>query len=92
MHLHLALAEQGRIAYESGDLKTSRSALERFIEEDQKENKVFQARSPSQRPRVMYYLGWVDATEGKHESASSNFGNVIEILSLIHISEPTRPY
>lgn len=78
-HLPLALAEQGRIAYESGDLKTSRSALERFIEEDQEENKVFQARSPSQRPRVMYYLGWVDATEGKHESASSNFGNVIEI-------------
>ena len=78
-HLPLALAEQGRIAYESGDLKTARSALERFIEEDQKEGEVFQGKAPSQRPRVMYYLGWVDATEGKHEAASSNFGKVIEL-------------
>ena len=80
-HLPLALAEKGRISYQSGDLEIARSALERFIEEDQKGDKSFQDKAIGQRPRVMYYLGWINATEGKHLEASSNFAKVVELDS-----------
>ena len=86
-HLPLALAEKGRIAYQSGDLETARSALERFIEEDKKEIETFQNKALTQRPRVMYYLGWVNVSEGKYESASSNFAKVVE-LNPTHLLAP----
>ena len=78
-HLPLALAEQGRLAYESGDLKLARTALERFMREDEsakKGNNPFKEGAPAQRPRVMYHLGWVEATEEKHEAASERFSKV----------------
>ena len=40
--LPLALSDQGRLAYQTGDLKRARTALERFIEKD-KENKSTRA-------------------------------------------------
>ncbi len=78
-HLPLALAEQGRIAFELGDLEASRSALERFLEEDKKMLKPFSDGAEDQRPRVMYYLGWVDSSESKYESAAANFGKVLDL-------------
>jgi len=78
-HLPLALAEQGRLAYESGDLKLARTALERFMREDEaskKGNNPFKEGAPLQRPRVMYHLGWVEATEEKHEAAAEHFSKV----------------
>ena len=78
-HLPLALSEQGRLAYESGDLKLARSALERFIREDEaakKDDNPFKKGAPPQRPRVMYHLGWVESTEEKHEAAAERFSKV----------------
>ncbi|MFP6873617.1 MAG: tetratricopeptide repeat protein, partial [Verrucomicrobiales bacterium] len=78
-HLPLALTEQGRLAYESGDLKLARAALERFVAEDQAAKKgkdLFKEGAPAQRPRVMYHLGWVEATEEKHEAAAERFSKV----------------
>ena len=62
-HLPLALAEQGRLSFQTEDLKTARAALERFINEDKANKDPFKAGAPQQRPRVMYYLGWVNASE-----------------------------
>ena len=78
-HLPLALAEQGRIAFESGDLKAARTALEGFVEQDKKMLKPFSEGATDQRPRVFYYLGWVDSSESKHESAAVNFGKVLDL-------------
>lgn len=78
-HLPLALAEQGRIAFESGDFKAARTALERFLEEDKKMLKPFSDGAQVQRPRVMYYLGWVDSSEAKYDSAAANFGKVLDL-------------
>ena len=78
-HLPLALKEQGRLAYESGDLKLARTALERFIREDEaakKDKDLFKQGATIQRPRVMYHLGWVEATEEKHEAAAERFAQV----------------
>ena len=80
-HLPLALAEQGRIAFESGDYKAARTALEGFLEEDKKMLKPFSDGAEDQRPRVMYYLGWVDSSEAKHESAAANFAKVLDLDS-----------
>ena len=77
--LPLALAEQGRLAFEGGDLKLARQALERFLSEDAKDAEPFKKGAPAQRPRVMYYLGWVDASEEKHEEAAKRFGEVLRI-------------
>ncbi|MCP4846444.1 MAG: tetratricopeptide repeat protein, partial [Verrucomicrobiaceae bacterium] len=78
-HLPLALAEQGRLAYESGDLNLARSALERFIREEEAAKKgknPFKEGAAAQRPRVMYHLGWVEATEEKYEAAAEHFSKV----------------
>ena len=72
-HLPLALAEQGRLAYEQKDLKLARQALERFLNEDKLNKEPFKKNAPAQRPRVHYYLGWIDATEKKHETAALHF-------------------
>ncbi len=75
-HMPLALAEQGRLAYESKDLKLARSALERFVAEDAAAKDSSKAGFDAQRPRAMYFLGWVDATEGKSAAAAEHFSNV----------------
>ena len=78
-HLPLALTEQGRLAFESDDLKTARAAFERFIAEDIKDEEPFKSNAAKQRIRVMYYLGWVDAREGMNDSAVKRFGQVADI-------------
>ena len=75
-HLPLALAEQGRLAYLSQDLKLARSALTRFISEDTAGKEAFKKGAAPQRPRVMYYLGWVEADEGKWVKAAEYFAKV----------------
>lgn len=77
--LPLALAEQGRLAFEGNNLALARKALERFLAEDQKDAAPFKAGASAQRARVLYYLGWVDASEKKHESAAKRFGMVLKI-------------
>ena len=49
-HLALALTEQGRLSFQTEDLKTARSALERFINEDKANKDPFRAGAPQQRP------------------------------------------
>jgi len=75
-HLPLALSEQGRLAFQTGDLKRARSALERFLKEDKANTAPFNKTAPAQRTRVNYYLGWVNATEKKYEEASEHFSKV----------------
>ena len=75
-HLPLALAEQGRLSFQTEDLKTARGALERFINEDKANKDPFKAGAPQQKPRVMYYLGWVNAAEEKHVEAATYFSQV----------------
>ena len=75
-HLPLALSEQGRLAFQTGDLKRARSALERFLKEDKANSAPFNKTAPAQRTRVNYYLGWVNATEKKYEEASEHFSKV----------------
>ncbi len=75
-HLPLALAEQGRLAYEQGDLPKARQSLERFLNEDKQNKDPFKSGAPAQRLRVNYFLGWVNATENKHEPAILHFGEV----------------
>jgi tetratricopeptide (TPR) repeat protein len=75
-HLPLALAEQGRLAYEMKDLPLARAALERFLAEDTAAKEPFKAGAAAQMPRVLYYLGWVDASENKHVPAGERFAKV----------------
>ena len=75
-HLPLALAEQGRLAFETKDLKLSRGALDRFLAEHKKAAEPFKKGAAAQLPRVMYYLGWVSSAEGKHGDAALNFSKV----------------
>ena len=75
-HLPLALAEQGRLAYEQEDLSKARQSLERFLNEDKQNKDPFKSGAPAQRLRVNYFLGWVNATEKKHEPAVLHFGEV----------------
>ncbi|MBT5690211.1 MAG: tetratricopeptide repeat protein [Opitutae bacterium] len=75
-HLPLALSEQGRLAFQVGDLKRARIALERFLLEDKGNKEPFRNTSPAQRPRVRYYLGWINASEKKHEEAAEHFSKV----------------
>ena len=76
--LPLALAEQGRLAYESENLPLSRKALQKFRDLDTSEDELFSQSAGKQRPRVYYYLGWVDALEGKHAAAAQSFRAVVE--------------
>jgi len=80
----LALAEQGRLAFEAGDLKLARATLERFLAEDTKDADPFRKGAPAQRARVRYYLGWVDATAERHPEAAAHFGEVLKL-------DPTHP-
>lgn len=75
-HLPMALAEQGRLAYLIGDLKRARTAMERFLGKDKENKDPFRQTAPAQRSRVYYYLGWVEATENKHEQAAERFAKV----------------
>lgn len=75
-HLPLALAEQGRLAYLAKDLKLARTALQRFVGEDTAGKEPFKKGAPPQRARVMYYLGWVEADEGKFVKAAEHFAKV----------------
>ena len=72
-HLPLALAEQGKLYYETDNLKRARSALARFVAERKNPaNKIFQA-AAAEVGRVHYYLGWIDAAENLHPAAVINF-------------------
>ena len=75
--LPLALAEQGRLAYESGNLVLARASLTKFQSLDTPENATFAKSAARQRPRVSYYLGWVEASEGKHPAAAASFQAVV---------------
>ncbi len=75
-HLPLALAEQGRLAYQQENLSLARQSLERFLNEDKQNKEPFKSGAPPQRFRVNYFLGWVNATEKKHEPAALHFGAV----------------
>jgi len=75
-HLPLALSEQGRLAYQVGDLKRARTALERFLKEDKENKAPFSQTAPAQRMRVRYYFGWVNATEKKYLEAAEHFSKI----------------
>jgi TolA-binding protein len=77
--LPLALAEQGRLAFEKKNLKLARKALERFLAEDKKDAEPFKNGAPAQRARVYYYLGWVERSEEKQEEAAKRFGMVAKV-------------
>jgi len=72
----IALAEQGRLAYEAGDLKLARQALERFFVLAEKNEAPFNQHSASQRPKAAYYLAWVKTSEDKYEEAAKRFSEV----------------
>jgi tetratricopeptide (TPR) repeat protein len=72
----IALAEQGRLAFEAGDLKLARKALERFFAEAAKSTESFKQNAASQLPKATYYLAWVEASEDKHEAAAKRFAEV----------------
>jgi cellulose synthase operon protein C len=74
--LPIALAEQGRLAYEAGDLPLARKALQRFFAEAEKNEAPFNQNAASQRPKAAYYLAWVEASEDKHEEAAKRFSEV----------------
>jgi len=74
--LPIALAEQGRLAFEAGDLQLARKAVERFFAEAEKNEAPFNQHAISQRPKASYYLAWVEASENKHEAAAKLFSEV----------------
>jgi tetratricopeptide (TPR) repeat protein len=74
--LPIALTEQGRLAFEAGDLKLARHSLERFFAEAGKNAEPFKQQAASQLPKATYYLAWVEASEGKHEVAAQRFSEV----------------
>jgi TolA-binding protein len=74
--LPIALAEQGRLAFEAGDLKLARKALQRFYSEAAKNAEPFKQNAVSQRPKAAYYLAWVETGEDKHEEAAKRFAEV----------------
>ena len=72
-HLPLGLSEQGKLLYDTGDLKRAHGVLVSFVNaRKDKNNKVFQAAS-GEVGRVHYYLGWIDAKESRHPQAAENF-------------------
>jgi len=77
--LPLALTEQGRLAYETGDLKLARQALQRFLNEFKSGKPRFKKRNGSQVARVHYYLAWVDAAESRHKEAAEHYGQVVKL-------------
>lgn len=77
--LPLALAELGRLAYETGNLDLARASFERFLSSDTAENELFSRHAASQRPRVHYYLGWIEAAQGKPIEAAGRFAEVVEL-------------
>lgn len=77
--LPLALTEQGRIAYETGDLRLARQALERFTNEFRSNKPRFKKRNAAQVARVHYFLAWVNDAEKRHKEAADHFGQVIKL-------------
>lgn len=75
-HLPLALAEQGRLAYEMKNYAIARTALERFLGEEAAGKEPFKAGAAEQMPRVLYYFGWVEASENRHVPAGERFAKV----------------
>jgi tetratricopeptide (TPR) repeat protein len=81
-HLPLALAEQGRLTYEMKHYPLARAAFDRFIGEEAAGREPFKAASGELMPRVMYYYGWVEATENRHQQAIERFAKVPRNLPL----------
>jgi len=75
-HLPLALAEQGRLTYEMKHYQFARAAFDRFIGEEAAGKEAFKAASGELMPRVMYYYGWVEAAENRHQQAIERFAKV----------------
>lgn len=72
----IALAEQGRLAFEEGNLKLARNSLERFFKEAGKNDPTFNQNAAGQVPKATYYLAWVEASEGKRLVAAQRFSEV----------------
>lgn len=81
-HLPLALAEQGRLTYEMKHYQFARGAFDRFIGEEAAGKEAFKAASGELMPRVMYYYGWVEAAENRHQQAIERFAKVPRNLPL----------
>jgi TolA-binding protein len=80
-HWPLALVEQGRLAYETGDLKLAKSALDRYLSEDRrggKQNGVFGSKRGTQLPRAQYYLGWIAHSQERYADAAGHFGASVQ--------------
>ena len=74
-HLPLALAEQGKLYYELGNLDQARKSLETFINyRADQQLQVFNSNATTELGRVYYYLGWIDAAAERHAEAAVNFG------------------
>lgn len=74
-HLPLALAEQGKLLYETDELGKARQVLEMFVRyRADKNQKLFNSKSTPEVGRVHYYLGWIDAAQNRHAEAAVNFG------------------
>jgi TolA-binding protein len=65
----LALAETGRLAYESGDLAAARAALERLLAD---------FRDAPQRVSALYYLGWIARGQDKADEAGRYFDELVK--------------
>ena len=77
--LPLALTEQGRLAYETGDLRLAKQALDRFVSEFKGNKASFKKRNATQRAKVHYYLAWVHVSEARHKEGADHFGEVVKL-------------
>lgn len=67
-HLALALAEEGKLKYETKKLGEARNSMQRIVTEF--------PQSP-QRTQAEYYLGWIALDEKKHPEAIAHFEFVV---------------
>jgi TolA-binding protein len=67
-HLALALAEQGKLEYETKKLREARNSMQRIVKEF--------PQSP-QRTQAEYYLGWIALDEKRNPEAIANFEYVV---------------
>lgn len=74
-HLPLALAELGKLFYETEELDRAHSTLSTFINGyKDRGNKLYQSPiAQKEAGRVFYYLGWVDSAKGRYEQAAQHF-------------------
>lgn len=80
-HWPLALVEQGRLAFETGDLELARRALDRYLGEhrrNDREPRVFESKKQTQLPRAHYYLGWVADAQRRYPDAAKHFADVVK--------------